>query len=294
MPLTSNSKTFTVRYGDVEVRKAGQRWVDFRDPYHLILRLSWPAFFLGLLASFVLVNLAFAAAYHLVDGSIANARPGSFADAFFFSIETLATVGYGAMSPAGYYGHAVASVEIFLGMVTLALVTGLIFARFSKPMARILFSDKLLLREFEGRPALMLRIANDRHNRIVEATAALSLLRLESVGPREAFYRIHDLPLLRSSTPVFALTWTLIHRIDADSPLHGWDVAALRGTRGRITVSVTGHDETVAAPVHAINEYSFEDLLDGYRFADVIDPSAEGSMVVDMTRFHDVIPQDED
>lgn len=279
-----------VRVGETEIYKIGTRRLDLSDLYHVILTLSWPRFFALVVAFFLLVNLAFAAAYSAVEGSVANARPGSFADLFFFSIETLATVGYGAMSPGSLYGHVVSSVEILAGMMSLAIVTGLIFSRFSKPTARIMFSDQALIREFEGGPVLMLRVANERHNRIVEAHATLGLTREEKTREGESYFRIYDLPLVRGHTPVFALTWTLLHRIDASSPLHGWSRERLAEARARISVSITGYDETMVATVHSLHDYPAGQIRFDARFADVVLTGPNGERMIDLRRFHDLEP----
>ncbi len=277
------------RIGDTQVLQLGRRRILLGDPYHFVLTLTWPRFFLLLGCFFIAINLLFGTAYWLQDDSVANARPGNFADHFFFSIETLATVGYGAMAPASVYGHVVASVEILLGMVTLAIMTGLVFARFSKPTARIVFTDRLVVREFDGGRALMLRAANERQNRIVEANASLSLIRTETLADGESFIRIYDLDLIRSRSPVFALTWTLVHRIDEKSPLHGWDQARLAAARARFRITVAGHDETMAATVYAGADYGAEDLAFDSRFADLISYSPEGERTVDMRRFNELV-----
>ena len=287
-PQSQPRRTHTVRVGDTKVLVHGRRQSRLRDPYHLVLRLTWPQFFAALVLVFLLVNLCFGTAYWLLPGSVANARDGVYFDYFFFSIETLATVGYGAMSPASLHGHIVASIEILAGMVGVALITGLVFARFSKPTARILFSQRAVIREFEGQRVLMLRIANERYNRIVEATASLSLVRTEVSPNGESFLRIHDLRLIRERTPVFALTWTLIHPIDERSPLLGLDALQLLASRSRILVSVTGHDETMAASVYAGSDYETGDLVFDGRFVDILSINPEGERVVDLTRFHDI------
>ena len=278
----------TLRIGDTQILTRGRFLGKLRDPYHLVLTLSWPRFFGVLVLAFILVNLLFGTLYWLLPGSVANARADVFSDFFFFSVETLATVGYGVMAPANLHGHIVASLEILTGMVGIALTTGLVFARFSKPTARILFSRNAVIRDFKGERVLMLRIANERHNRIVEATAALSLVRNEVDALGETFVRIHDLRLLRERTPVFALTWTLIHPIDERSPLHGLDTAQLAASSSRLVVSVAGHDETMAAWVHAGGEYAAEDLVFDGRFVDILRVTAAGERVVDLTRFHDI------
>lgn len=280
----------TVRVGDTQILTHRRRQSKLSDPYHLVLTLSWPRFFAALVLIFILVNLIFGTAYWLLPGSVVNARESNFFDYFFFSIETLATVGYGVMSPASFTAHLVAAVEILTGMVGIAITTGLVFARFSKPTARILFSNRAIIRDFDGARVLMLRMANERHNRIVEATATLSLVRIEVNPQGESFVRIHDLSLVRERTPVFALTWTLIHTIDARSPLHGLDATQLAASRSRILVSVTGHDETMAASVYAGNSYEAEDLVFDSRFVDILSMTPEGERVVDLTRFHDIEP----
>ncbi len=281
-------RSHTVRVGDTQIHAFGHRLGRLRDSYHLVLSFTWPQFYGALVIAFILVNLLFGTLYWLLPGSVVNARPNAFSDYFFFSIETLATVGYGVMSPAGIPGHILASIEILTGMVGIALTTGLVFARFSKPTARILFSQRGVIRDFGGKRVLMLRMANERHNRIVEATARLSLVRSEIDAQGETFIRIHDLPLLRDRTPVFALTWTLIHPIDERSPLLDLDAAQLTQSRTRIVVSVTGHDETMASSVYAVREYASEDLVFDGRFVDVLRSTPEGGRVVDLTRFHDI------
>jgi inward rectifier potassium channel len=276
--------------GNIEIRKARGRWHGWTDPYHLILKLSWPRFFALLTGFFLAVNLAFATAYWLIPGSVEHARPGSFLDALFFSIETIATVGYGEMSPGSLWGHAIAAVEIFVGLTSLAIVTGLMFARFSKPTAKVLFSDRAVIRDFEGNRVLMLRVANERHNRMLEPTAHLGLVRRERTADGELYYRIHDLPLLRERNPVFSLTWTLIHVIDEASPLSGWSAEALAAAGCRITASIAGHDETIGASVHALHEYAHERIVFDHRFVDVLTDAEDGTRVVDLTRFHDVVP----
>lgn len=280
----------TVHVGDTKILTHGHRGNRLLDPYHLVLALSWPQFFGALVLTFIMVNLFFGTLYWALPGSVANARPGEFFDYFFFSIETLATVGYGNMSPASFAGHLVASAEILAGMVGVALTTGLVFARFSKPTARIIFSNHAVIRDFDGSRALMLRIANERHNRIVEASATLSLVRTEITAEGESFVRIHDLRLMRERTPVFALTWVLVHPIDAQSPLHGLDVTQLAAGRSRILVSIRGHDETMAASVHASRDYETEDLKFDCRFADILQVTPDGERVVDLTRFHGTEP----
>lgn len=259
MDYERSKQPLSLTVGDAKVLLGRRRPARLGDPYHFVLTLSWPSFFALTVVSFVLVNAAFGLAYWLDPGSVANARPDRFFDYLFFSIETLATVGYGVMAPHDAYGHVVASVEIFFGMLGIALITGLVFARFSRPRARIAFSERLLIRN-------------------------------ETTAEGESFVRIHDLPLLRAGSPAFSLTWTLIHYIDAGSPLHGWTPEMLKEANGRIIVSVSGHDETMAATVYAIENYLAEDVAVGHRFVDVITTDKDGQRVIDLTRFNDIEP----
>jgi len=209
----------TVNLGKTEVTKLGVPRFDWHDAYHLILSLTWPRFFGGAALAYVAVNLMFACVYFLGDHALNNAS--SFSDCFFFSVETLATVGYGNMSPATFYGHCVATCEIMTGMLSLAVITSLVFARFSKPTARILFSEVAVITRYEGVPTLMLRVANQRQSYILEAVASLVLLRDEETSDGHSLRRLHDLKLERARSPMFALSWLIMHRIDETSPLYG-------------------------------------------------------------------------
>ena len=283
-------KITSIRRGAVEIRKSGRQWRGWLDPYHLLLTLSWARFFALLTGFFLAVNLLFATAYWLVPGSVSHAQPGSFLDMLFFSIETIATVGYGEMVPGTLAGHLISSLEILVGLMSLAVVTGLVFARFSKPTARVLFSNKVVTRDFDGQRVLMLRVANERHNRMVEPSANLGLVRLEKTAAGEPYYHIHDLALQGDRNPMFALTWTLLHRIDETSPLYGWSKAELEAARSRITVSIFGHDETIAASVYALYEYSAEQIYFDHQFVDIISDGENGMRIIDLTHFHDIVP----
>lgn len=288
MSLHKQGHIRSVHVGQTQVLAKGHPTRGLFDPYHFVLTLSWPRFFGLLVLLFFSLNLCFALAYWLVPGSVANARPGMFWDHFFFSVETLATVGYGEMSPATTAGHIIAVVEIMFGMAILAVTTGLIFARFAKPKARIMFSSRAVIRQFDGQRVLMLRMANERYNRIVDVSAMMSIVRIERLKEGEPYFRIHDLKLRRERTQVFNLTWTLIHEINEHSPLHGLTSQDLAASQARIAVSIAGHDETVAATVHAVHDYEWPDIVFDGRFADVLREMPDGSRVVDLTRFHEV------
>ncbi len=284
-----NTRPHSRRVGNTRIFEGRHRHHALADPYHFVLTLTWPRFFSALLLAYLALNLIFALIYWQLPGSVNNIPQGDFIDYFFFSVETLATVGYGVMSPATVAGHVVASIEILLGMVSAALTTGMVFARFSRPTARLLFSNHALIRTFEGRRMLMLRVANARFNRIVDASATLSLLRQEASEDGERFLRIYDLVLERDSSPVFSFTWTLMHIIDHNSPLHKITTEQLMHSECSIVVSIIGHDETMAATLHAGHQYRSKDIAFDGRFADILHVGADGNREIDLTRFHQII-----
>ena len=262
-----------------------------KDMYHYVLKLSWPAFF-GLVAIvFLFANLVFASAYLARPGSIANARPGSFEDAFYFSVQTIATIGYGGMHPATRYAHLLVVVEALTGILGIAVITGLTFTRFSRPSARVLFSNRVTLTPRDGVPHLMFRMANWRRNRIVEARLRIIMLIDERTREGEMLRRQVDIPLVRAETAIFFLTWTAMHRVDEASPFYGpGAMEALRTRRAELFLSLTGFDETIGQTIHARREYALGDIVVGVRFADVLTLNADGSRQIDYRKFHDVVP----
>lgn len=262
----------------------------WRDAYHRLLTMSWPRFFGLLVGAFLVVNGLFAAGYLAVADGIDAARPGSLADSFFFSVQTLATIGYGRMAPRSLAANVLVSIEAFAGMIGLAVTTGLVFARFARPTARVLFSRVAVIRPWEGVPSLMIRMANARGNQIAEARVKVTFLRQDRTAEGETTRRVHDLRLVRSESPAFALTWTVIHPIDAASPLFGETAESLRGTGADLTVSFVGIDDGLAQTVHARHAYAAEDLVWNAKLADILEFRPDGTRIVDYRRFHEIEP----
>jgi inward rectifier potassium channel len=240
------------------------------------------------ISAYVVVNLAFALLYVLAGDVIAGAHPGSFTDAFHFSVQTFSTVGYGQMAPRGF-GHVLVTLESAVGVLMVALATGLVFAKFSCPTARILFSRNALLREHDGLPNLIFRLANTRGNQVLEASVKCVALKDEVSREGEKLRSLHDLKLRRDNTPLFSLTWTVMHPIDESSPLHGLALDALRRGDVRIIVSFTGLDDILAQQIHASHAYLPEDLLEGRRFVDVL-RREEREALVDLSRLDETEP----
>jgi len=283
-------KGFTSTVGHTQVTRLGVPRFSIKDTYHLILRMSWFEFFALAVTTYLLANLAFGCAYFFGDHAINNAD--SFADCFFFSVETLATVGYGGMSPATFYGHCVATVEIITGMLSMAVITSLVFARFSKPTARILFSKVVVITSFDGVPTMMLRVANQRRSYILEATASLVLLRDEETSDGHSMRRFHDLKLERARSPMFALSWQIMHRIDETSPLFGVTAETFKEEDMRLALTISGVEDTFAATVTARHDYTHEHLLFNERFVDIFEEGEHARhMYLDFDKFHRTEPE---
>jgi inward rectifier potassium channel len=291
---TPAAGSMKVRGAAFDLRKTGIARFDLRDPYHFAVTLSWGAFAGLALAALLVINLVFAGLYLAQPGAVQNLRSSDFARAFFFSLETLATVGYGEMAPDSIYGHAVAGVEIVIGMAFTAILTGLLFVRFSRPKARFLFPDKAVVTNHNGRPTLMLRIANGRFNMLTHATAKIGVLLAEITQEGQSFRGVHDLKLVRGEIPIFPLTWTLMHVIDQASPLHGLDAEGLERTDARFFLAVDARDTALGAVVQDIRDYKHDQIAFGMRYADAVSRNEEGATTADLSRLSLLEPEDAD
>jgi len=276
-----------------DVVRLGEARLPWHDLYHRLLTLSWPGFILALALAYLAINSLFALAYLAREGSIANARPGSFLDALFFSVQTLASIGYGVMHPQTNYAHWLVVLEAFIGLMLLAMATGLCFARFSLPRSRVLFSHYAVITPFNGQPTLMFRTANQRRNRILEGRLWVTLVRDETTAEGEFFRRFYDLPMMRSQTPLFALSWTAMHPIAPQSPLYGETPDSLAAANAEILVILTGIDETLSQTIHARHSFVAEEILWGHQFLDILGETADGRRSIDFRNFHRVKPTQE-
>jgi len=275
--------------GQEGVLRLGGRTLTGRDVYHLLLTTRWRWFFAWLAVAYLIFNSIFALLYLVQPGSIGTARSGTFADAFFFSVQTMATIGFGVMYPATLYANVVVTAEALLGMVAFALAAGLIFARFSRPTARVLFSRVAVVTPFNGVPTLMFRCANERQNQIFEAQVHVDLARQETSAEGMEIRRSHELKLARDRNPQFSFSWTVMHPIDQQSPLHGIDPDLLAGQDASIVVTLTGVDESLSQSVFVRATYRADEILWGRRFVDILSQTEDGQSVVDYTRFHDTV-----
>jgi inward rectifier potassium channel len=283
-------KVARVRLGSYEFRKKGISRFDLRDPYHLAVALTWPQFFAALLALYLSVNFVFAALYWAVPGSVTNVRPHSFADNLFFSIETLATVGYGEMYPTTMYGRVVAATEIVCGLAFTAILTGLTFVRFSRPRAKLIFAANPVVTMHNGKPTLMVRIGNGRAAVLADARAQLNVLLSETTAEGKLFHRAQELRLERAHLPIFPLFWTLMHVLDEHSPMHGYDAARAIEADAQVFVTVEARDPTLTTTVHDIRNYAAEDIRFGLRYTDALTTAEDGTPVLDLTRIGEMEP----
>jgi len=279
-------------FSDRTIITHGLRRKVWLDLFHYTMTVNWPLLFVGFGLFFVSFNLVFALLYRLVPGCIANLNPAGFWGGFFFSVETLATVGYGDMHPVTVYGHIVASCEIFLGVMSIALMTGAIFSRFSRPQARFLFASQGVVCPVEGKTTLMFRAANARQNVIMEASAQLRLLRDGVTSEGWRIRRISDLQLLRSQHPLFLLGWNLMHVIDDNSPLAGETSESLAKARAVFLLNLSGTDDTTGQVLMARQEYPSNLVRWNYRFRDILHVGSDGVEHLDYDHFNLIDPLD--
>jgi inward rectifier potassium channel len=194
------------------------------------------------------------------------------------------------MHPQTLYGHFVAMMEIFVGLMMLALITGIMFARFSRPRARFLFASCGVVRPLDGRLTLMFRAANARQNVVQEASAVLRMMRNDVTPEGYRLRRIIDLPLVRSQHPVFSLGWTLMHSIDAASPLSSENAESLAAAQTIFILSVSGTDETTGQVLMARAEYPAASIRWNETFRDILEVHSDGTLHVDYSKFDQLEP----
>jgi inward rectifier potassium channel len=267
------------------------QWHSFwRDPYHLVLTLPWLGFILIVFLMYLALNIGFAGLYLLGGDCIVNGKPGSFEDAFFFSVQTLASIGYGVMSPKTTYANVIVLIESIANLFVIALLTGISFARFSRPTAKVIFSKFAVIMPQNNLPTLLFRAANQRQNQILEAQVTIYLSRDEITVEGYHLRRFHELSLLRSHTPSFSLPWTLMHPIDEHSPLYGFSAESLVNSQSQIIVSLSGVDETVAQNVHSRHTYGANNIILNHQLADIIHINDDENRYIDFSCFHQIVP----
>jgi inward rectifier potassium channel len=259
------------------------------DLYHFLLTAPWWKLIAMMLGLYMVGNALFALGYMALADGIENAEPGSFGHAFFFSVQTMATIGYGKLVPRSTAANLLVTLEAFVGLFGLALSTGIMFAKFSRPTSRVLFSKVAVVCDHLGTPSLMFRMANERRNQILEAQVRLVLVRFEQTPEGERFRRLHDLRLLRDSSPFFAATFTVVHPITADSLLFASLGERKLGDDDVIVATFVGLDDDFGQMVHARHNYQVDEIQFGKRLVDVMGTNEQGQRTIDLRRFHEVM-----
>jgi inward rectifier potassium channel len=279
--------------GSFNVARRGLGFWPALNPYHNLLTMSWPKF-LGVVALFYLaVNVVFAFAFMMCGPAALNAPPdiglsNTFLRAFFFSVETLATIGYGNISPSNVAAHTIVTVEALMGILGTALITGLVFARFSRPRAQILFSRSAVIAPYRGVTAFMFRIVNARSNEIVELGCKVLFARFVDEDG-QSIRRYYPLVLERERVVFFPLSWTVVHPIDENSPLFGLTDDDLRRSSAEFLILLNGTDETFSQTVHTRSSYAASDVVWDARFVNVFNRrTGRERLTIDVRRLHDI------
>jgi inward rectifier potassium channel len=280
-------KKITLAGADYEVRVVNDHPRTLRDFYHDMMRLSWTATLVAIGAGYLFVNTLFAVGY-LITGGVAQAKAGSFSDAFYFSVETMGTIGYGSMYPSTDAANLLMVAESMTSLILTALATGLVFAKFSRPTARVVFTREAVISPLNGIPTLMLRIGNERGNRIVDARIRMVMIRTERLAEGGTFYRMIDLKLSRAHALSLTRSWSVQHPINEKSPLYGATPESLTEQEVELQVLMVGLDDTSMQTIHASPQYYAHQVLFGARHADVLTEESDGSLLLDLHKFHEV------
>jgi len=285
---------FLNRDGSFNVRRRGMSFFHSLSLYHALLSMSWMKFTAVLMGGLVVFNGLFAIAYVLcgegaIHGATAVTFPGRLLEAIFFSVQTATTIGYGHLSPVGIAANMVVSVEVMVSLLGFALATGILFARFSRPDARVVFSHNAVFAPYRGITAFEFRIANERKSQLIQVEMKVIMSRFEGGknNPKRAFY---ELPLERDRVQFFPLNWTIVHPIDEKSPLFGVSQSALMQSDTEFMVFLTAMDETFSQTVHTRTSYKPEEIVWGAKFSDMFERTDDGLISVDLRRIHEIEP----
>ena len=274
--------------GSFNVRKQHSSF-NPRDIYHFLVNLSWTKFFLLIFAGYFIINVFFGIVYYTIGvENIRNAADKapmqSFINAYFFSVQTFTTVGYGGMVPTGFPANFIASLEAMIGLLGFAVATGLLYGRFSRPSARILFSRNAVVAPYRGKTAFMFRLANQRNNDIIEVEAnVLSVFKDKTTNNRQYFV----MNLERNSVYFFPLSWTVVHPIDEQSPFYNKTIDELKELQAEILVQFKGFDDTFSQTVHTKYSYSLDEIVWNAKFKPAFEPDDKGEIIFDLNRIHD-------
>lgn len=285
-PASTTLKTSPIRGSTIEVSSnAGV------DLYHWVVAMGWTTYLCLFVGAFLVVNAAFGFLYYVGKDAIGGLASSSFWEYFFFSVQTMATIGYGNKFPQTMYADVLVTIQAMIGLLSMGLFAAIAFARFSIPRSRVIFSNTAVVADFEGVPTLMFRVANERNNKIIGAEVELSLFIRETSKEGLSMRRIYDLALVRSNNPMLSLTWLILHPITEGSPLFGHTAESLASAEFALVATLKGLDETISQTVHANYAYRSTDVRWSHRFQDMFsEDESTGNSSIDLTRIHDIRP----
>jgi inward rectifier potassium channel len=278
--------------GKFNVQRSGRTWRDVH-PYLYLINKPWHVFFGLIFAVFVAVNLLFAALYYLIgiqylQGANAPTETERFLNAFFFSTQTLTTVGYGSLAPRGLASNFIASFEAMLGLMGFAVITGFLVGRVTRPTARIGFSKSMLVAPYRDSTSLQFRVVNRSMSNLMELEARVMLMTVQSCpGGLERKY--DQLELERAGILFLALTWTIVHVVDAESPLYGKTPADLEREQAEVLILIKGVDDTFSQTVHTRHSYTYDEIVWGAQFAPAFEFDSHGDMKLEVNRVSDIV-----
>ncbi len=274
------------RFNVIRLNAPKKFWPDL---YHNLMRMPWKVLILWFVVLYIGVNFIFAGLYYPFRAGLSQ-NELSFFDVFFFSVQTFSTVGYGAMAPNSLPLHIVMTAQSMCGLLMAAMLTGVTFAKFSRPTARVLFCDNPVVYKMNGKDCLVIRVANARETQIIDLNMQVTLSRDTRTLEGQSIRRFFPLKLDKERTPLFALSWLIIHEINSDSPMFGKSQEDMISTRDELLVSITGLDGIHYQTVFSLKSYLMEDLRWGHKFADMVDYAPEGERVIDYSKFNSLIP----
>jgi inward rectifier potassium channel len=274
--------------GSFNVTKVGAGF-NYKDIYQYLINISWTKFFMIVLSVYISLNFLFAFLYFFIGvediAGISSNSLNNFLDAFFFSAQTLTTVGYGGMSPKGLLVNVISAFEAMSGLMCFALITGLLYGRFSRPSARILFSENAVIAPYRGITGLQFRIANQRRNTLMEIEARVLLVLIEKDG-NQYNRKYFDLKLERNSVYFFPLTWTIVHPINEESPFYGKSEAEIKLSEPEILILIKGFDDTFSQVVHSRYSYTADEIIWNAKFIRAFNNEENGDIIFNIKDIH--------
>jgi inward rectifier potassium channel len=283
---------FLNRDGSFNVKRGGLPFLRSLNPYHATITMSWWRFYAFVLLSYLVVNIVFAFGYlacgqGALHGAVGVTWWERFTESFFFSVQTLSTIGYGSMSPNGFAANFVVALEALVGLLGFALATGILFARFSRPYAKIVFSKNAVVAPYREITAFMFRLANERSNELIEVAATVTMSRLEQDGTGK-IRKFYPLALERKMVVFLPLHWVVVHPIDESSPMYGVTEEQLNASDAEFLILLTATDETFAQSVHARTSYKHHEIVWGAKFGDIFNPTHDGILTIDLGKIDDI------